>query len=160
MGEYKSAGGHAPASHCTEPSWLFMGLEAARASPVNSFSGVLQYKTNTHTHSLSLSLTHTHTHTHDGTGGEGGTGGRGCFGKMGPRKNRTYGQTNATFRQYSVWGVQNRSQMAPQRTTTLDFIDSEPHPPQWPPRQPRTAPRGLEAAQRPRLASANAQPPP
>jgi hypothetical protein len=32
---------------------------------------------------------------------------------MGPRKNRTYGQTNATFRQYSVWGVQNRSQMAP-----------------------------------------------
>ena len=23
---------------------------------------------------------------------------RGCFGKMGPRKNRTYAQTNATFR--------------------------------------------------------------
>ena len=51
--------------------------------------------------------------------------------------------------------------MAPQRTTTLDFIDSKSHPPQWPPRQPRTAPcRGLEAAQLPRLASANAQPPP
>ena len=76
---------------------------------------------------------------------------------MGPRKNRTYGQTNATFRQYSVWGVQNTSQMAPQRTTTLDFIDSKSHPPQWPPRQPRTAPRGLKAAQRPPLASANAQ---
>ena len=47
--------------------------------------------------------------------------------------------------------------MAPQRTTTLDFIDSKSRPPQWPPRQPRRAPRGLEAAQRPRLASANAQ---
>ena len=34
-------------------------LEAARASPVNSFSGVLQYKTNTHRH------TQTHTHNTD-----------------------------------------------------------------------------------------------
>lgn len=50
--------------------------------------------------------------------------------------------------------------MAPQRTTTLDFIDYRSRPPQWPPIQPRTAPRGLEAAQRPRLASANPQPPP
>ena len=47
--------------------------------------------------------------------------------------------------------------MAPQRTTTLDFIDSKSRPPQWPQRQPRRAPRCLEAAQRPRLASANAQ---
>jgi hypothetical protein len=41
--------------------------------------------------------------------------------------------------------------------TTLDFIDSKSHPLQWPPRQPRTALRGLKAAQRPPLASANAQ---
>eukprot|EP00964_Phaeocystis_antarctica_P150741 scaffold118227_cov57-Phaeocystis_antarctica.AAC.1 len=52
------------------------------------------------------------------------------------------------------------SRMTPQRTTTLDFID--PKIPPTPDRpyslgEARTAPRGLEAAQQPRLASANAQ---
>ena len=61
-------------------------LEAARASPVNSFSGVLQYKTNTHTHKHTHTHTHTHnthTHTHGGTGGEGGVVGGGEGGEGG-----------------------------------------------------------------------------
>ena len=56
----------------------------------------------------------------------------------------------------------HRSRMAPQDPSalqTLDFIDSiNPALPSGPQaRQPRTAPRGLKAAQRPPLASANAQ---
>jgi hypothetical protein len=48
---------------------FFLWLESARASPVNSFSGVLQYKTNTHRHTQ----THTDTHTqHRQTDRQGG----------------------------------------------------------------------------------------
>ena len=70
---------------------------------------------------------------------------------MGPRNNRTYGQTDATFRWYSVWGVQNMSRMTLQRTTTLDLIDPKIPPL---PRPPNTVYSLSDSPQRPRSGAA------